>query len=71
MYYEYLVMPYGQVNGPSILQGLSPQWFKGLKYLFKVITDHRNLEYLQSAKRINPCQAFWALFFTRFQFMIS
>lgn len=35
---------------------------------FQVITDHKNLEYVKSAKRLNPCQAHWSLFFTRFQF---
>ncbi len=35
---------------------------------FWVITDHRNLEYLRDTKRLNPRQARWALFFTRFHF---
>ncbi|KAK3522476.1 hypothetical protein QTP86_014093 [Hemibagrus guttatus] len=33
--------------------------------------DHKNLEYLRSAKRLNPRQARWALLFTRFNFTIS
>ncbi|KAK3569044.1 hypothetical protein QTP86_021545 [Hemibagrus guttatus] len=36
-----------------------------------VLTDHKNLEYLRAAKRLNPRQARWALFFTRFNFTIS
>ncbi|KAG5281322.1 hypothetical protein AALO_G00069940 [Alosa alosa] len=32
---------------------------------------HRNLEYLRSAKRLNPRQARWSLFFTRFDFTLS
>lgn len=32
-------------------------WLEGSKYPFQVLTDHRNLEYLQSAKRLNPHQA--------------
>ncbi len=36
-----------------------------------VLTDHKNLQYLREAKRLNPRQARWALFFTRFQFKIS
>ncbi len=36
-----------------------------------MITDHKNLQYLQEAKRLNPRQARWALFFTRFRFKIS
>lgn len=31
-------------------------------HLFIVTTDHRNLEYLQTTKRLNPQQARWALF---------
>ncbi|KAK3575091.1 hypothetical protein QTP86_020705 [Hemibagrus guttatus] len=46
-------------------------WLKGAKHLFVVLTDHKNLEYLRAAKRLNPRQARWALFFTRFQFTIS
>lgn len=34
-------------------------------------TDHRNLEYIRAAKRLNPRQARWALFFARFQFTLS
>lgn len=41
-------------------------WLEGSKHPFIVLTDHRNLEYLCSAKRLNPRQARWALFFTRF-----
>lgn len=46
-------------------------WLEGAQHPFTVITDHKNLEYLYSAKRLNPRQASWALFFTRFQFTIT
>ncbi|KAK3506598.1 hypothetical protein QTP70_010865 [Hemibagrus guttatus] len=46
-------------------------WLEGAKHPFMVLTDHKNLEYLWDAKRLNPCQARWALFFTRFNFTIS
>jgi hypothetical protein len=46
-------------------------WLDGSKHPFLVWTDHRNLEYIRAAKRLNPRQARWALFFTRFQFTIS
>ncbi|KAK3514836.1 hypothetical protein QTP70_033768 [Hemibagrus guttatus] len=46
-------------------------WLEGAKHLFLVLTDHKNLEYLQAAKKLNPRQARWALFFTRFNFTIS
>ncbi|KAK3544693.1 hypothetical protein QTP86_026094, partial [Hemibagrus guttatus] len=49
----------------------STHWLEGAQHLFKVLTDHHNLEYIRNAKRLNPCQARWVLFFTRFQFTIS
>ncbi len=36
-----------------------------------VITDHKNLQYLCDAKRLNPRQARWAIFFTIFHFTIT
>ena len=38
---------------------------------FVVWTDHKNLEYLRSAKRLNSRQARWNLFFNRFNFHLS
>ncbi|KAK3508339.1 hypothetical protein QTP70_022084 [Hemibagrus guttatus] len=46
-------------------------WLEGAKHPFIVLTDHKNLEYLWDAKRLNSRQARWALFFTRFNFTIS
>lgn len=46
-------------------------WLKGAEHPFLVWTDHKNLEYLCTAKRLNPRQAHWALLFTRFNFNIS
>ncbi|KAL0192337.1 hypothetical protein M9458_010633, partial [Cirrhinus mrigala] len=46
-------------------------WLEGAKHPFTVLTDHRNLEYLRSAKRLNHRQARWALFFTRFNFSVT
>ncbi|KAI2659483.1 Transposon Tf2-9 polyprotein [Labeo rohita] len=46
-------------------------WLEGTKHPFTILTDHKNLEYLQSAKRLNPRQARWALFFTRFEFIVT
>ncbi|KAK3506361.1 hypothetical protein QTP70_031351 [Hemibagrus guttatus] len=46
-------------------------WLEGARHPFQVLTDHRNLEYLRGAKRLNPRQARWALFFTCFQFTVS
>ncbi|KAK3506575.1 hypothetical protein QTP70_009901 [Hemibagrus guttatus] len=39
-------------------------WLEGSTHPFQVITDHKNLEYIKSAKRLNPRQARWSLFFT-------
>ncbi|XP_035490147.1 uncharacterized protein LOC118310907 [Scophthalmus maximus] len=46
-------------------------WLEGTKQPFLVWTDHKNLEYLQSAKRLNSRQARWSLFLTRFNFSLS
>ncbi|ROL42288.1 Transposon Tf2-6 polyprotein [Anabarilius grahami] len=46
-------------------------WLEGAKHSFLVLTDHKNLEYLKAAKRLNPRQARWAMFFSRFDFSIS
>ncbi|KAK3555032.1 hypothetical protein QTP86_005698 [Hemibagrus guttatus] len=46
-------------------------WPEGACHPFLVLMDHRNLEYLRNAKWLNPHQARWALFFTRFQFSVS
>ncbi|KAJ8004563.1 hypothetical protein DPEC_G00137580, partial [Dallia pectoralis] len=46
-------------------------WLEGAEHPFLVLTDHRNLEYLQGAKRLNSRQARWSLFFNRFRFTVS
>ena len=46
-------------------------WMEGAKLPFLVWTDHKNLEYIRSAKRLNSRQARWALFFNRFDFSLS
>ncbi len=46
-------------------------WLEGAQHPFEVITDHKNLQYLREAKRLNPRQARWALFFTRFHFTVT
>ena len=47
------------------------QWLEGAKEPFLVWTDHKNLEYLRPAKRLNPRQSCWSLFFSRFNFCLS
>ena len=46
-------------------------WLEGAELPFVVWTDHKNLSYIQSAKRLNSRQARWALFFGRFKFSLS
>lgn len=46
-------------------------WLEGAEHPFMVLTDHKNLTYIQTAKRLNSRQARWALFFNRFHFTIT
>ncbi|MCJ8731783.1 hypothetical protein PDJAM_G00203460 [Pangasius djambal] len=46
-------------------------WLEGSGVPFIVWTNHKNLEYIRSAKRLNSRQARWALFSGRFVFSIS
>ncbi|KAL0180337.1 hypothetical protein M9458_025779, partial [Cirrhinus mrigala] len=46
-------------------------WLEGSTHPFTIITYHKNLQYLREARRLNPRQARWALFFTRFNFKIT
>ncbi len=41
-------------------------WLEGSGVPFIVWTDHKNLEYIKTAKRLNSRQARWALFFRTF-----
>ena len=46
-------------------------WLERAKHPFLIWTDHRNLEYIRTARRLNPRQSRWAMFFTRFRITIS
>lgn len=46
-------------------------WLKGANHPFIVWTDHRNLAFLRSAKRLNSRPARWCLFSDRFDFTIT
>ncbi len=46
-------------------------WLEGSGVPFIVLTDHKNLEYIRTAKCLNSRQARWALFFGRFEFTLS
>ncbi|KAK6316198.1 hypothetical protein J4Q44_G00137220 [Coregonus suidteri] len=46
-------------------------WLEGAQHPFLILTDHRNLEYIRAARRLNPRQARWNMFLTRFTFKIT
>lgn len=46
-------------------------WLEGLEQPFLISKDHKKLEYLRTAKRLNNKQARWALLFTRLNFTLS
>ena len=46
-------------------------WLEGAGQPFLAWTDHKNLEYIRTAKRLNSRQARWELFFNRFDFTLS
>lgn len=45
---------------------LEKWWLEGWKHLFVVLTDHKNLEYLCTAKTLNSQQSHCSLFFSHF-----
>lgn len=46
-------------------------WLEGTAEPFLISTDHKNLAYLRSAKRLNSRQARWSLFLSRFHYTLS
>ena len=46
-------------------------WLEGSEHPFVIWTDHKNLLYIQQAKRRNSRQARWAMFFNRFDFTLT
>ena len=45
-------------------------FLEGSKLGFEVWTDHKNLEYFRTAKKLNQRQAHWSLFLTCFDFVL-
>ena len=39
-------------------------------HLVEIWTDHKNLEYFMTAKKLNRCQACWSLYLVRFNFLL-
>ncbi len=46
-------------------------WLEGAAQPFIIWTDHKNLSYLRTARRLNSRQARWALFLGRFRFTLT
>ena len=38
--------------------------------MVEIWTDHKNLEYFMTAKKLNHCQAYWSLHLARFDFLL-
>src|ERR1700761_2377603 len=45
-------------------------YLEGTKHTFQIWTDHKNLEYFMTAKKLNRRQARWSLFLSRFNFTL-
>ena len=44
---------------------------EGAQYKFEIWTDHKNLEYFMKAQKLNQRQARWALYLSRFDFILK
>jgi len=45
-------------------------FLKEATYLVEIWTDHKNLKYFMTAKKLNHRQACWALYLARFDFLL-
>ena len=57
----------------AIIRGLEA-WrhlLEGAQYKFKIGTDHKNLEYVMRAQKVNRRQVRWALYLSRFDFTLK
>ena len=57
----------------DIMCALEAWWhyLEGCKHKIEIWTDHRNLKYFMSAKKLNQQQACWALYLSRFDFHLE
>ena len=46
-------------------------FLKGARVRFKIWTDHKNLEYSMTSQNLNCRQARWALYLSRFDFLLK
>jgi len=45
-------------------------FLEGATHLVEIWTDHKNLKYFMTAKKLNRCQARWSLHLARFDFLL-
>jgi transposase InsO family protein len=45
-------------------------WLEGARHQFEVWTDHKNLEYFRTARKLNRRQARWSLLLSRFDYKL-
>ena len=45
-------------------------FLEGARHLVEIWTDHKNLEYFMTAKKLNRCQAHWSLYLAHFDFKL-
>ena len=45
-------------------------FLEGATHLVEIWTNHKNLEYFMTAKKLNYCQAHWSLHLARFDFLL-
>jgi len=45
-------------------------FLEGARHLVEIWTDHKNLEYFMTAKKLNCCQARWSLYLAQFDFKL-
>ena len=45
-------------------------YLEGTKHTFQIWTDHKNVEYFMTAKKLNRRQVRWSLFLSRFNFSL-
>jgi RNase H-like domain found in reverse transcriptase len=53
--------------------GALEEWrhfLEGAPCKFETWTDHKNLEYFSTSKKLNPRQARWSLYLSQFNFML-
>jgi len=57
----------------AIIRGLEAWRYllEGAQYKFEIWTDHKNLEYFMKAQKLNRRQARWALYLSRFDFILK